>query len=279
MKTNFKDYLKEKGYSSGTRISYQNAVSYFTKWLDREGLEAEAVSYGDALAYIKKSKEQQNQRSIQSQLIGIKHYYHYLELPNPFERIKLQGVKKRSLYTILEPHQLHGLYANYKVESHTSVHTGSRNKTILGLLVYQGLTIKEMAGLQVKDVALREGTVYVAGSRKSNERTLDLERYQVMDMYEYVMQIRKGSADDKLFTNKNLSDVVHKLIARINKGNTSPISLRQLRASVIVKWLKAYNLREAQYRSGHRYISSTEAYLRNEVDGLKEEIEQYHPLG
>jgi integrase/recombinase XerD len=39
-----------------------------------------------------------------------------------------------------------------------------------------------------------------------------------------------------------------------------------------------YNLREVQYMSDHRYISSTENYLENEMEGLKEEVQQYHPL-
>jgi len=36
---------------------------------------------------------------------------------------------------------------------------------------------------------------------------------------------------------------------------------------------------EVQYLSGHRYISSTESYLENEMGGLQEEVQQYHPLG
>jgi len=53
----------------------------------------------------------------------------------------------------------------------------------------------------------------------------------------------------------------------------------QLRASVIVKWLKQYNLREVQYLAGHRYISSTESYQQSEMEGLSEEVNQFHPLG
>jgi len=57
------------------------------------------------------------------------------------------------------------------------------------------------------------------------------------------------------------------------------LAAQQIRASVIVKWVKQYNLRKAQYQAGHRYVSSTEKYLQNEAEGLKQEIEQYHPLG
>jgi integrase/recombinase XerD len=54
---------------------------------------------------------------------------------------------------------------------------------------------------------------------------------------------------------------------------------QQIRASVITKWLKSHNLREVQYLAGHRYISSTESYLQNDMEELIEEINQYHPLG
>lgn len=48
---------------------------------------------------------------------------------------------------------------------------------------------------------------------------------------------------------------------------------------IIAKWLKTHNLREVQYLGGHRYISSTESFLQNDMEELIEEINQYHPLG
>jgi integrase/recombinase XerD len=57
------------------------------------------------------------------------------------------------------------------------------------------------------------------------------------------------------------------------------MSAKQLRASVIVKWLEIYNLRKVQYMAGHRYISATEAYRQNEMEGLTEGVNQFHPLG
>ena len=55
--------------------------------------------------------------------------------------------------------------------------------------------------------------------------------------------------------------------------------MARLRASVIVKWLKMYNLRKVQYLAGHRYISATESYKQNEMEGLTEEVNKFHPLG
>ena len=69
------------------------------------------------------------------------------------------------------------------------------------------------------------------------------------------------------------------LMIKVRKINPSVQNAKQIRASVITKWVKQYNLRKAQYLAGHRYISSTESYLQNDVEGLKEEIQPYHPLG
>jgi integrase/recombinase XerD len=31
--------------------------------------------------------------------------------------------------------------------------------------------------------------------------------------------------------------------------------------------------------AGHRYVSSTEAYLINDLEDLQDDIEKYHPIG
>ncbi|MFY0602265.1 MAG: hypothetical protein JXR03_21510, partial [Cyclobacteriaceae bacterium] len=57
------------------------------------------------------------------------------------------------------------------------------------------------------------------------------------------------------------------------------INFRQVRTSVITHWLKQYNLREVQQMAGHRYVSSTEGYLVNHIEGLQADIDEFHPLG
>lgn len=43
--------------------------------------------------------------------------------------------------------------------------------------------------------------------------------------------------------------------------------------------IRTHNLRETQYRAGHRYVSSTEAYLINVLEGLTEDVARFHPIG
>jgi len=55
-------------------------------------------------------------------------------------------------------------------------------------------------------------------------------------------------------------------------------SLHQIKASVLSCWLKQFNLREVQCKAGHRYVSSTERYQQNNIDDLKNEVRNFHPL-
>jgi hypothetical protein len=52
----------------------------------------------------------------------------------------------------------------------------------------------------------------------------------------------------------------------------------QVRASIITFWIKTQGLRKAQYLAEHRNISTTEAYLPNNLDGLIDDINKLHPF-
>src|SRR5690606_3637737 len=60
-----------------------------------------------------------------------------------------------------------------------------RNKAVLSLLINQGLTTPEIEKLTLNDLKLKEGQVYISGSRKSNERTLELKSKQIIELMEY----------------------------------------------------------------------------------------------
>ncbi len=75
-----------------------------------------------------------------------------------------------------------------------------------------------------------------------------------------------------------LQNVMQKLMKELRKQNKQVEIVKQIRASVITSWLKNYNLREVQYFAGHCYVSSTESYLLNDLEDLKEDINRYHPI-
>jgi len=291
MKMSFNHYLKNLEQSTKSIESCERAVGIFLSWMKKQCIEPEQGSYADVLAYMKYcQKNGTTQRTIQNYLNMIKHFYGYLieqgqlEI-NPVTGIKVQGVKRKVLYHILKAEELHVIYNNYQDESLK----GKRNKIMLSLLVYQGVKTEELIKLEVKDVKLRDGNIEIPGGLRSERRLLRLESHQVLEFYDYVNNTRKemlaksGQKTDKLFVSieggESLDSCVFRLMFWVRRKNKLVVNAKQLRASVIVKWLKMYNLRQVQYLAGHRYISATEAYRQNEMEGLTEEISQFHPLG
>jgi site-specific recombinase XerD len=302
VKTNiesFIEYLKRQRFSNSTLKSSKVTIRLYLKWVEKERMESEQVSYQDLMGYMKScGKKGASQRTIQHYMNTIRHYYDHLEEEgkvsvNPATGIEVKGVKRKMLYHILEPHELHQLYNQYP----SATLRDRRNKVMLGLLVYQGIRTEELARLTTNEVKLREGKIDVLGSRKNNGRMLQLESHQVMDMYDYTLQVRplilgmnpKRKSQtivetDQLFIGEggncsSLSNFMTQLMIKVRKINPSVKNAKQIRASVITKWVKQNNLRKAQYLAGHRYISTTESYLQNDMEGLKEEVDKFHPLG
>lgn len=301
-KEGFENYLKSRQYTSSGILSRMRIIANYWKWLKKRQLKAEEVSYNDLLLYMKDcQKSGVTQSTIRSYIGAVRHFYDYLIAEeqikvNPAADIIVKGIKRRALYHILESHELHALYNQYP----ETTSKDKRNKVLLGLIIYQGIKTEELSKLEVKDVKLKEGKIRIPGAFNSNSREMKLEAHQVMEMYDYVLRIReelikmppsKGRKPsqakiniERLFIGEegrsfSISGFVHQTLLKARPLNPNLVNAKQIRASVITKWLKMYNLREVQYLAGHRYVSSTEQYLQNEIEGLKEEIQQYHPLG
>ncbi|MGL1886672.1 MAG: hypothetical protein OCD76_09170 [Reichenbachiella sp.] len=67
-------------------------------------------------------------------------------------------------------------------------------------------------------------------------------------------------------------------MVKFRKINPNIQNANHIIAFVITIWIKVHNLRKAQYLAGHRYISSTEADFQNIMEGIKKEMDKFHPL-
>jgi site-specific recombinase XerD len=288
----FIKYLLQKGYSIKSSERYLKDIELYKKWLNKENITEEAVSYNDITHYIQSKKGKVKQITIQTVLASLKQYYNYLQelgfvAENPTVNVQIKGIKRKVLHNILSKQELEKIYFDYKNLESESL-SKKRNEIIVSLLVYQGLNTNDLQSLITKDVKLREGKIFVKGSRRSNERTLKLEAHQILDFMEYQLKTRETilqetkKETDLFFVTQGsslkLQNVMQKLMQELHKQNGQVKSVKQIRASVITGWLKVYNLREVQYFAGHRYVSSTEGYLINDLEDLKEDINKYHPI-
>jgi integrase/recombinase XerD len=119
-----------------------------------------------------------------------------------------------------------------------------------------------------------------------NERELELKPWQVIELLEYIKEIREEIKERRnieserlLIPNNNrLSNTITNIIKKLKKTNHKTENINQIRASVITNWLGQYNLRKVQYLAGHRYISSTERYLQDDLENLHEIVNNFHPI-
>ena len=283
----FKNYLQKLGNDQNTIRQKSNYAGYFLTWLESEHLRAQETRYNDLLNFIDYCKlEGKSKKHINSKLRSIRNFYEYLkkqnpDIINPALNLHLKGIKQKLPSNIISFDKLENLYQSCEITTDRD----KRNKVILGLLIYQGITTEELHQLEVNHLKLKKGKIYVPGNRRRNSRTLTLEPFQILDLYEYEIKIRPKLLQQKtqqLFVsmegNEQLKNSLHHLFRKIRKTHPEIISPKQIRASVITYWLKDHNLRQVQYMAGHKYVSSTERYQLNNLDKLQSRLEKYHPL-
>lgn len=293
----YKNYLISKGFSTSTSESYYKSLLQYIVWAESNQIAAEQSTYNEIIGYVQHLKNKGvKQRTTQLHINALKHYFTWgvrrdLRTDNPTLNINIKGIKRQKLYNIIKKTELEKIYHDYEVEelgNNQDQNIAKRNKTILGLIIYQGLGTLELNRLEVVDVKLKEGKIYIKSSRRSNERTLKLEAHQILDFMDYTLQVRQcilketNKATEALFitkgTGNRLHNAIQKLLQKLKKKHKAIENLQQIRASVITNWLRNYNLREVQYMAGHRYVSSTENYLINDLEDLQEEVNKYHPI-
>jgi site-specific recombinase XerD len=320
--TSIYKYLQSKGLSKSTIKSYSKEILNFITWCDMQNMESENATSADITSYLQHLQiKGQETKTRNINLNVIKHYFNYLiqnetRTDNPARQIKLRGTKTKKLYPIFTKQELESIYSSYKLLEDDNENSNrnwfmntrlsrKRNKAILSLMIYQGLTTDEVNRLTTQDVKLKEGKIFIAGTRKSNERELELKSHQVMELMEYELRTRKqllaiSNAASNLYfiaslplkkmeltSNGTLShqhistsvNVWKRLSQELKASNKKFINFLQVRSSVITHWLQKYNLREVQYMAGHRYVSTTEGYTLNNIDDLQKDIDSFHPIG
>jgi integrase/recombinase XerD len=287
----FEEYLAAKGHSEKTRASIIKGVRQFETWAFSQHFKRiDSAGYPEILLYIKHCTASGNaKKTISLKLLFLRHYFDFLVKTghvndNPVEGIQMKGVKRHALHNILSREELDKLYEVYV---HPGI-TGQRNKVVLGLFIFQGIRSEELALLQVSDIDVKGGKIRIPGARKTNARMLDLQPTQIMEVWEYInntrpsLLIKTSKTTEQLSlstgSGMNLPNTLQYLLSQLKALDKRISSFRQLRASVITGWLNVYNLRQVQYMAGHRYVSSTEKYKINDLDGLIEDIAKYHPL-
>ncbi|RPD42853.1 tyrosine-type recombinase/integrase [Chitinophaga barathri] len=280
----FKDYLQRNGYSAATICTYEKYLQVFIDWLGQELLHPDAVTYTELLDCMRWLQAKGCSRATVKAVLGVlRHFFDWRIAAgvgghNPAAGVYIKGIPRRLPAGMLEMDTLQALYRDY-CEQYGSTLCG---RVILGLLVFQGLTVREIRRLEITDVQLREGMLQVRSGRAYNGRRLKLEAVQMRQLERCVRahgELSKPAMRGmRLLNGHYLSGEVSKLLRALKKLHPAIKSVQQIRGSVITEWLHCYNVRQVQYMAGHKYASSTQRYQLTGLEDLQAQLEQHHPI-
>lgn len=290
--TEFKDYLKEKQLSPQSVKIYCDGIKEFVEWIDKHHYAIENIRYADLMRYMRYSERRgSNKGGLQRTFLALRHYFNYLIKlrkveSNPARGVYVRGIPRRLPHDLVDYDELLTLYEGYEVKSVRD----QRDKVIVGLLIFQGITIEELETIEEQHIFLREGKIKIPATDRTNERILKLEASQVMELQEYLTKTRNRILygpnviePEKIRQmiigmegGTNLAGEVGWIMKRLHHPKVTTAS--QVRASVVAQWTKVHDVRLVQYMSGHKYVSTTERYQATHLEDLKEQMRIYHPL-
>ena len=290
---NIEEYLR-KTYSPSTFNSNMQNIKRFTDYYPAG--KAQQATYRDILQYIEYLRKNfdLHPKTLHNCLHAVKVYFNYLletgqRRDHPCSEMTLKDRINKQI-------QVENLYSEQTLErffetvcaSRRKHRLDSRNKIIVSLLIYQALTVTEIAELTTDDVNLEKGEIHIKAQFHQLARTLPLKAKQVLMFQNYMQQSRPellafAKEPNKYFILGQYGEKInpHGISKMINEyrpehERIEPFKIRQ---SVIANLLdREHDTRIVQVFAGHRRASTTEQYRKPDINTLQEAVNQYHPV-
>jgi integrase/recombinase XerD len=221
-------------------------------------------------------------------LSSLKAFFRYLEreeriYANPAANMAMPKVRQRLVKDVLTVEEMDRLLkacAGHSLQ-------GLRDRALLELLYSTGIRAEELCSLHVSDVDCTEKLLFVRQGKFGRERLVpfgESARYWITRYLDRARPLMKGADSERLFmtirgtkiTPDSLRGIVSRwaTVAGIEK-NVTTHTFRHTCATHLLKGRA--DIRYVQQQLGHRFISTTEKYLKIEITDLKEVHERCHP--
>ena len=296
----FTTYLYRDGLNDTSIESYLRVVNIFLSWCDKKGYDIENMTYKQCTTYF---KELQNKKTkyhlklkdttIKSYVGAIKKYFVYLVHEDVYTVSPLENfdyaIDKDYTHDVLSAKELELLYICYptldiKFPSCKSV--AIRNKVLTGLMVFQGIDTRILKHLTINHINLDKQMLLVPGTKKSEPKSFKLRPEQISVLRQYlsidrpILQNKINCHSEALFplNSNRYSIITNQTIKVLETINIKVKNNRQIRASVMALWTQNDDLRTAQRKSRHRFITSTESYKKYNPKANREAADKYHVM-
>ena len=279
-------YLNEM-LTTKTAESYLYTINHFVN----TNPKAKRYRFKDMVNYMEQISQKQSNPQYRIRILSaIKKYYDYLIITgqrsdHPCKKL---NIKRNSTQAI----QTQDLFSSEELQlllqrENRYWFLELRNRVLLSLLIFQGLSSEEIIRLELKDIDLDNGTIYIKASKNLNRRTLELKPKQILPLSKYIDEVRPKMLmvkTDKLILNKlgkPISvDGIHSIFDQLKElFPDKKLSPQTIRMSVICNWLneKRYSLEHTQELAGHKWIGTTEKYIKVDSKNERELINRFFP--
>lgn len=291
----FKQFLDKK-YSKPTAHNVFRNVKHFREYYPKRAEKAEYQDVIKYIAYLRKNTDLHPKTLIHC-LFSIKVYFNWLletgrRKDHPCSELYLKDkINKQIQVENLYSEETLQQFFEYEHKTRRKPYLDRRNKIIVSLLVFQALNVTELVNIELKDVDLTNGEIFIKANHHQQSRTLPLKANQIMLIYNYLNEDRPkllefGSSYKKaheLFIIGQFGRRIHAsnvgYIINENRPEHDHLSPMKIRQSVIANLLKKeHDTRIVQVFAGHKQASTTEQYKQNALETLQSAINQYHPL-
>lgn len=286
-KQTLEQFLLEQ-YTPQTTKSYLFAIHHFLLLNPK----AKRFKYQNIVSYMDEiSQKQSNPQYRVTILSAIKKYYDYLVMigyrtDHPCKRLNVKINRNQSL-------QIQDLFTSTELQlllkrENRYQYIDTRNAIVMSLLIYQGLASEEIVKLDVKDIDLDKGTIYIKATTNLNRRTLELVNKQMILFSKYIHEIRPQllrTSTERLILSKlgkpmavdSIQAIIEPLKGLFPDKKLCPQTIRM---SVICNWLndKKLALEHVQELAGHKWPGTTQKYIKANSDEQRELINRYFPL-
>lgn len=288
------EHYLQSHYRKSTAKSILNHIKRFRDYYPDI---AESATYWDVLNYLKHLRKNcdLHPKTLRHCLYGVKVYFNYLietaqRSDHPCSELYLKDKinKQIAVDKLYSETSLENFLEGYQIKQKAQLET--RNKIIISLLIYQGLTVGEITALQTQHLDLEKGTVSIEGGSQQRGRTLFLQAKQVLLFKHYIEKERNNLLKHNEQNLGESSFILSQYGTRLNPHsiskiiNENPVQSQQLqpikiRQSVITNLLKKGNdVRVVQVFAGHKSVSTTLQYRQTALEELQTAVEHYHPI-
>lgn len=292
---NYLDWLRVKNYSQETIVRQHYVLNFFLVWcLEREINLPTQVTHQLMVKYEAHVKSLHKATNIpisakyqHTRLVTVRRMFAWLMengavLDNPAAKMNLPKLTVRTGVTLN-----HEQIEDILVRPDLSTPFGLRDRAILELLYSTGLRRKEMVALELGDVNLHGGVLYVRNGKGAKQRVVPIGERAIAWLTKYFTDVRAVLAGNKSsssvfltfkgtgFTISGFANRIYPYVHLAGNGGGCHVFRHSMATGMLEGGANIFSIQEIL---GHEQLSSTTLYTKVSLTGLRKVYAQTHPL-